>query len=75
MFYQCNWPVFIVIFSKMFRKKIIAEFYYSIYDAAVNDWKRYNSNSIKGKILKMFDYIIMNFLTEVIFLNNTEAKR
>ncbi|RHG32315.1 hypothetical protein DW261_14215 [Fusobacterium varium] len=71
----CNWPVFIVIFSKMFRKKIISEFYYSIYDAAVNDWKRHNPNSIKGKILKMFDYIILNFSTEVIFLNNTEAKR
>ncbi|WP_294666695.1 hypothetical protein [uncultured Fusobacterium sp.] len=71
----CNWPIFIVIFSKIFRKKIIAEFYYSIYDASVNDWKIHNPNSLKGKILKMFDYIILNFSTEVIFLNNTEAKR
>lgn len=71
----CNWPIFTVIFSKIFRKKIIAEFYYSVYDAAVNDWKKYNPNSIKGKILKMFDYIILNFSTEVIFLNHTEAER
>lgn len=71
----CNWPIITVILGKLFRKKIITEFYFSWYDATINDWKKYSSKNIKAKILKFIDYIIMRLADKLIFLNKTEARR
>lgn len=71
----CNWPILTVLFGKLLGKRIVTEFYFSWYDASVNDWKKYDKNSFKAKILKMIDWIIMKLADKVIFLNETEAKR
>lgn len=71
----CNWPIFTILLAKLLGKKIITEFYFSWYDASINDWKKYSQSSLKAKILKFIDYTILNFATEVIFLNETEAQR
>ncbi|WP_165768506.1 glycosyltransferase [Malaciobacter molluscorum] len=53
-------------------KRIISEFYISKYDTHVYDKKRVKENTKKAFKLKRFDQNIVDYSTDLIFLNNSE---
>lgn len=60
--------------KKIFRKKIIVDYYVSYYDSLVLDRKSVKYNSLKAKKLMKFDRNILINSDRVIFLNQSEKK-
>lgn len=61
--------------ARLFRKKIITDYYISEYDTKVNDRGLYEEGSNKAIKLKKFDENITVNSDIVLYLNSTEAKR
>ncbi|AWB33039.1 glycosyltransferase [Orrella marina] len=62
-----------ILIGKLFRKKIIVDYYISLYDTIVNDRKIALKNSIAGKISFLKDWLLLKSASQVIFLNNSES--
>lgn len=60
--------------AKLMNKKVVTEFYISKYDTYVNDKKRVDKNSKNALALKKFDQNIIDFSSDLIFLNNSEKE-
>lgn len=59
--------------ARILRKKIYSEFYISLFESKVSDWKHLEEEDILAKRLKSYD--IMRLKSDkVIFLNHSEAK-
>lgn len=67
--------IFDIYLAKLFRKKIIADYYISNYDTQILDRKNYPSKSIRAKLYKLQDKTAIDKASKVIFLNKVEAKR
>jgi len=61
--------------ARLFRKKIIADFYISVYDTFVLDRNTIPDNSKMAKKFKNHDRNIIEKSNMVLFLNKTEANR
>jgi glycosyltransferase involved in cell wall biosynthesis len=64
--------IFRLKIASLLGKKIVSEFYISRYDTYVKDKKRVEENSKKALSLKKFDQNIVDFSTDLVFLNNSE---
>lgn len=62
-----------LFFAKLFRKKIIADYYISVYDTHVNDRARISPKSRKAKQYLFRERYLLKSASKVIFLNNSEA--
>lgn len=62
-----------IAIARLFNKKIMTDFYYSKYDASVNDWKNTEKDSVRAKKLKKVERKLLTDSTDVIFLNTAEA--
>jgi len=67
-----KFSLFDVLIAKVFRKKIIYEYYISLYDAWVNDRKKCNPNSLKAKFSLFYDKAFTLFADKIICLNQSE---
>lgn len=63
-----------IFFAKLFRKKIVVDYYISMYDTLVNDRKRVKENSSKAKVTLTKDRLLLNLADIVIFLNKSESQ-
>lgn len=72
---MCNEFKVDFIISKLFKKKILSDFYISFYDTFVLDRKQYEIGSRSANRLLKFDKNIIDKSSKVLFLNNTEANR
>lgn len=61
-----------IFIARLMNKKIIVDFYISIYDTIVNDKKEVESSSLRARYLMLKDRILMRFATHIFFLNNAE---
>jgi glycosyltransferase involved in cell wall biosynthesis len=59
---------------KLFSKKVISEFYISMYDTYVNDRKYIAKESSKAKKTLLMDQKLIDYSSEIIFLNKSEQK-
>ena len=62
-----------VFFAKILRKKIIVDYYISMYDTAVNDRRTVNENSLAAKAALVNDRLLLHLADIVIFLNESES--
>lgn len=65
--------LFDIIVAKLFKKKIIVDYYISLYDTYVNDRKTVDANSYVAKWYQYKDRFLLNNATSVIFLNKAES--
>ena len=59
-------------FAKLLRKKVITDFYVSLYDTYINDRKKYSKKSLTAYKLKYLDRQAFYKSDKVIFLNRSE---
>lgn len=64
--------LFEIQFAHKCNKKIVYEFYISQYDTYVNDKQRVNEKSAKAKQLLKEDQYLVDYSTDIIFLNKSE---
>lgn len=64
--------LYAMFWAKVFHKKIIVDYYISIYEKVVVDEKWFKPNSLLGKLAKKLDRYYYNCGTKVIFLNEVE---
>lgn len=57
---------------RLFKKKVIGEFYISMFDTLVNDHKAVDANSYRAKVLLKIDQNFMDICDQVVFLNASE---
>ena len=62
-----------MLIGKVFFKPIIGDFYISGYDTWINDRKKFDPNSINGKLFLIVDRLYIFLCNYIIFLNNSEA--
>lgn len=72
---MCNEKQFELFVAMLLKKKIITDFYISMYDTHVLDYKTVNQSSYKAKKLLRNDYYIVSKADVTLFLNRTEANR
>lgn len=72
---MCNSFQLELFLAKIFKKKIISEFYISKYDSVVLDNKEISLQSQKARKLLKNDFNVINLANIVLFLNTTEARR
>lgn len=65
---------FELFLARLFKKKVIVDYYIGCYDSLVNDRKLVGSDSFKARWLLFKDRYILKSGTKVIFLNNAESK-
>lgn len=64
--------LYAMFWAKLFRKKIITDYYISIYEKVVVDEHWFKPNSFLGKLAGKLDRYYYNCGTKVIFLNEVE---
>lgn len=64
--------LYALFLAKIFHKKIVVDYYISIYEKVVVDEKWFKPNSLLGKLAKRLDRYYYNCGTKVIFLNEVE---
>ncbi len=64
-----------LLISKIFCKKIIVEYYVSVYDTVILDRKLFKDKGIMASIAKLMDKYFMSIGSVVVFLNETERDR
>ncbi|MGB3144336.1 MAG: glycosyltransferase [Maribacter sp.] len=67
-----NNKFFQILLAKLFRKKIVSDFYISYYETRVFDRKWTSVNSLMAKIYRMYDLALLK-TEKVFFLNQSEA--
>lgn len=77
--YVCTLNVDINIFYELFwawilRKKIIIDYYVSIYDTVVLDRKWFKENSFWASVARILDKIFLKIGTKTLFLDNAEKQ-
>lgn len=65
--------VFDLILAKIFRKKVIVDYYISDYDTLVNDRKLLDEKSFGAKWALFKDKLFLERSDKVVFLNNSES--
>lgn len=60
--------------ARCLSKRVVVEFYFSLYDTYVNDRKTFPPNSYSAKRLMKHDRRLCDSSTELIFLNRAEKK-
>lgn len=63
-----------IFLAKLFRKKVIIDYYISIYDTVVNDRQTVKKGSVLARIAKFKDKFLMTWADVIIFLNQSEAQ-
>lgn len=58
--------------AKILRKKIIVDFYVSVFETVVLDRKIFKENSVGAKLALLCDRILINFGDKVLFVSNAE---
>jgi glycosyltransferase involved in cell wall biosynthesis len=61
-----------VLVAKMFSKKVIYEYYISLYDTLINDRQTLHANSIRANIILFYDIIFTKLADKIICLNQSE---
>ncbi|WP_375325923.1 glycosyltransferase [Flagellimonas sp. GZD32] len=61
-----------ILTAKLFRKKIVADFYISYYETRVIDRKMVSNNSFKARLYRFYDLQLLK-CKKVFFLNHSEA--
>lgn len=64
-----------LLLGKILRKKIIIDYYVSVYDTVVLDRKWFKKTSLLAKVAIYMDRFFLKVGTKIIFLNQTEKKR
>lgn len=67
--------IYEMLIARLFAKKVIYEYYVSVYDTVILDRKMFKANSIFASLTKLYDVFAINLSTKTIFLNKTELKR
>ncbi len=75
IFCNLNTPVGFYKIASFFGKKIITDFYISMYDTIVSTMKLYAPGSRKAKKILEWDRYVIRHSDKVIFLNKTEMER
>ena len=70
---MCNEFKFELNLASIFKKKIIVDFYISIYDTEILDYKTYKPGSNKADYFYKIDYNLLKKANYIFFLNKTEA--
>lgn len=63
-----------ILIIKLFKKKLIVDFYVSLYDSFILDRMFYSKNSFKAYKYKLADKFAILFSDKIIFLNKNEKK-
>jgi glycosyltransferase involved in cell wall biosynthesis len=72
----CNWSISTLldsIIARIVRKKVVVDFYVSIYEMEVVDRSLWDTLSFRAKVLLFKDRVLIKIATKVIFLNKSEA--
>ena len=64
--------LFDIIIGRLFKKRVIVDFYFSRYEAEAIDRKRIDKNTFSAALLKFTDRLIHDLASKVIFLNYSE---
>lgn len=64
-----------LLLSRVFHKKIVIDYYVSVYDTVVVDREWFKKGSLMAKVALMIDRFFLKIGTRVVFLNETEKKR
>ena len=71
---MCNIHQFELRVAHFFRKRIIVDFYLSLYDTMILDRLAFNKESKKAKDFLLFDRRCVDYASDLFFLNNSEAR-
>lgn len=66
--------LYALLFARLFHKKILLDYYISIYEKVVVDEKWFKPESTLGKLAKWLDRFYYNSASKVIFLNHIERE-
>ena len=66
--------IYEIVWARLLRKRIIVDFYVSVYDTVVLDRKWFKSRSFFAKIAGMIDRLFIKCSTALIFLNKAEKE-
>lgn len=61
-----------ILIAKLFRKKVISDFYISFYDTQVNDRKNVRKKSLRAFLYKLYDKVLLIYSDVVIHLAEHE---
>ena len=64
-----------LIWAKVLRKRIIIDYYVSVYDTVVTDRKWFREKSLMSRVARLIDKFYLWVGTDIIFLNKTEQNR
>lgn len=67
IFYELLW-------AKIFQKKVLVDFYVSVYDTVVLDRKWFKQGSLLAKLARLCDKLFLYLGDKLIFLSNTERE-
>lgn len=66
--------IYELLWAKLFRKKIIVDFYVSVYDTVVLDRKWFKEGSALAKLAGIIDHMFIRCASALVFLNRSEKE-
>jgi glycosyltransferase involved in cell wall biosynthesis len=72
----CNYSFsifFLMLLARLLQKRVITDFYISLYDKKVSELNNLHEQSIKSMLWFVKDYLLLKLSTDVIFLSKSES--